>query len=255
MQSVLLTILRELIAAKTIATGFRVSLFIRNFAGMKEWIICICMGLAGCAATRPWAVPSDLTEGDPVKIVGEAANHNAMSELMRRAEETLLDSDEARMAEFLRAALQTGKLSDAEVATAEWMLHDVCERNAPGSPAADFSFVTSEQASEQTLHAFRRGEPLLVIFYDPDCDHCRKVIAELSDMSGLPTVLAVCIETSAKRWEQSRGALPESWIKAFDRSGILENDLYVIRTMPSIYLLDGDRNVILKNPQPCQLRK
>jgi len=212
------------------------------------------MGLVGCAAARPWTVPADLTEGEPARIVGEAAKNNALSELMRRAEETLLDSDEARMAEFLRAALQTGRLSDSEVATAEWMLHDVCERNAPGSQAADFRFSTPE-GMEQTLHTFRPGEPLLVIFYDPDCDHCRKVIAELSDISELPAVLAVCIETTAKRWEQTRNALPEGWIKAFDLSGILENDLYVIRTMPSVYLLDGNRNVILKNPQPCQLRK
>lgn len=212
------------------------------------------MALAGCASVQPWTAPSDLTQGDITKIVGEASKNNALGDLMRKAEATLLDTDEGRMAELLRAALATGKLSASETATAEYFLHDVCEKNAPGTVAADFRFATPE-VSENRLHTFRRGEELLMVLYDPNCRHCREVIAELSAIPTLPTVLAVCIESSAKLWEQTRDSLPENWTKAYDRSGILSEDLYNIRQFPSIYLLDGERRVILKNPRPCQLLK
>lgn len=219
---------------------------------MKKWILIIAAILSGCSAARPWTVPTDLTKGSATQIVGDAAAHNALGDLLRRGEESLLDTDEPRMAEFLRAALKTGKLTDAETATAEWMLHDVCERNAVDSIAADFRFATPE-SSENRLLTFRPGETLLMLIYDPDCDHCRQVIAELYDMENLPTVLAVCIEASPSRWEKTRDALPENWVKAYDRSGILEEDLYIIRSMPSLYLLDGSRHVILKNPTLSRL--
>lgn len=221
---------------------------------MKKWIFIVALALAGCGAARPWTVPQDLSRGDVAKIVGDAAAHDGLSALLRHAEDTLLDSDEARMAELLRAALATGRLSETETETAEWMLHDVCERNAVDSIAADFRFAT-EEASENTLHTFRPGEPLVVLFYDPDCRHCRDVIAEMGDMKGLPTVLAVCVESSVKRWEQSRDGLPEGWVRAYDRSGVLAEDLYVIRQFPAIYLLDGERRVVIKNAKPCQLLK
>ncbi|MCM1310930.1 MAG: thioredoxin family protein [Bacteroides sp.] len=219
-----------------------------------KWLAVCSLILTGCSASRQWAMPEDLTQGDAAALVGEAASHGAIGDLMYKAETTLLDANQPRMAQLLEAALQSGKLSDAQTATAEYMLYDVCLKNAPDSIAADFRFATPE-ASENRLHSFRPGETLLLLFYDPNCSHCREVISELAEMKDLPTVLAVCIESSPKLWEQTRDSLPEKWIKAYDRSGIISEDLYVIRSMPSIYLLDGDRRVILKNPQLWQLRK
>lgn len=213
----------------------------------------VALALAGCAAARTWTVPADLTQGDARKIASDAAAHGALGRLLERAEATVFDNDEERMAELLRAALATGQLSDSERSTAEWMLHDVCEVNAVDSIAADFRFATPE-ASENRLHSFRSGEPLLLVFYDPDCRHCTEVIDRLREMSGLPQVLAVCVEAPAKRWEQTRDSLPESWIKAYDRSEVMANDIYIIRSMPSLYLLDGDRRVLLKNPSIDKLQ-
>lgn len=203
--------------------------------------------LIGCGATRQWTLPENLHEGDAKTIVGRAADAGALDRLLEAAEATVFDVDEERMAELLRAALETGKLSDAQKATAEWMLHDVCEVNPRGAIAADFRFATPE-ASENTLLTFRPGEPLLVIFYSPDCDHCRQTIDQLRNFKNLPRVLAVCIETPYKRWEATRPQLPENWTAAFDRSDVMANDIYIIRQMPSIYILDGNRRIELKNP-------
>lgn len=214
---------------------------------MKKWLFLATLALSGCAASKQWTLPADLMQGDARKITAEAAAGGNLGKLLEHAEATVFDTDEERMAELLRAALATGKLSESERSTAEWMLHDVCEVNAVDSIAADFRFATVDK-SENRLHGFMPGKPLLLMFYDPDCTHCRQVIEQLRAMDNLPDVLAVCIEASAKRWEQTRDALPEGWVKAYDRSGVLANDIYVIRSMPSLYLLDGDRRVVMKNP-------
>lgn len=214
----------------------------------------LLMLLTGCAGSRSWTVPANLSHGEPAKVVADAANAGKLSALMEAAETQLLDSDEERMAEFLRAALATGKLTPSETETAEWMLHDVCERNAPGSAAADFRFGTPD-ISENTLLTYLPGKPLCVIFYDPDCDHCKKVIAKLAEgeLARLVDVLAVCVDSTPKRWEQTRDALPADWVKAFDRSEVTLNDIYMIRSLPSVYLLDADRNVVMKNPSAERL--
>lgn len=203
--------------------------------------------LAACSAAKTWTVPADLMQGNPAELVKQAAAAGQLRELMEAAETKVFDVDEERMAQFLRAALATGRLSESETSTAEWMLHDVCEVNAPGSEAADFRFGTPEK-SENTLLTHLPGKPLVMILYDPDCDHCREVIAELADLGQQIDVLAVCIDSTFKRWEVTRSALPGDWVKGFDRSGITENDIYVVRTLPSIYLLDSSRHVVLKNP-------
>ncbi len=213
----------------------------------------LLMLLAGCAGSRSWTVPADLSHGEPSRLVADAAGAGKLSALMEAAETQLFDSDEDRMADFLRAALASGKLMPSETETAEWMLHDVCERNAPGTTAADFRFATPD-ISENTLLTYLPGKPLCVIFYDPDCDHCKKVIAKLSgELASLVDVLAVCVDSTPRRWEQTRDALPGPWVKAFDRSEVTLNDIYMIRSLPSIYLLDADRTVVMKNPTAGRL--
>lgn len=213
---------------------------------MVGWI------LVGCAGAKAWTVPTDLHSGSAVEMVNDAAAAGRLSDLMIAAEEQLFDSDEMRFAEFLRAALASGKLSESEVSTAEWMLNDVCELNAPGSRAVDFEFKTPD-GQEHTLWEYLPQKALLLVIYDPDCGSCKATLGALSDLTDEITVLAVCVEASEQRWSQTRDLLPQSWHKGFDCDGILYNDYYVIRSMPGIYLLDGERNVIMKHPKIEQL--
>ncbi len=214
--------------------------------------IIISVILFGCAGTKTWVVPADLQEGSAADMVKDAVDAGRLRDLMITAEEQLFDTDEMRFAEFLRAALASGKLSDDEVSTAQWMLHDVCELNAPGSKATDFEFDTPEQTG-LSLHNYLPGNNLILIIYDPDCGSCKSVIGQLTAIGEQVNVLAVCVEASESRWTETRDSLPADWVKAFDRSGIISNDNYIIRSMPGVYLLDGERNVVLKHPKPEQL--
>lgn len=211
------------------------------------------LALVACAAQRTaWTLPADLTQGSAEQIVADACAAGHLGDLLEAAESTVFNSDEERMAEFLRVALATDGLDETQRATAEWMLHDVCEVNAPGTSAADFEFVTST-GNRSTMAAHLKGEPLALFFYDPDCDHCREVMVELTDLGEYVNVLAVCVVDDEARWQQKLDLLPADWVAVLDCSGIMINDTYVIRSMPSIYLLDSERKVVLKNPSTEKL--
>lgn len=153
---------------------------------------------------------------------------------------------------YFRAALpRLADETDAEIV--RWKLNDVCLLNAEGTPAADFTFDLFGGPRGVTMSRYLKGQPLCLIFYDPDCHHCTEVIGQLGELAGLVNVLAVCVESTPERWEETCGALPEGWGRAFDRSNLNETEAYILRAFPSVYLLDADRNVVLKNPTASRL--
>ncbi len=159
---------------------------------------------------------------------------------------------EGLMSLYLEAALP--RLEDeTEREIAEWKLNEVCRVNAEGTEAADFKFDLDGGPRGCRLSRYLRGQSLCVIFYDPDCRHCSQVIKELEGLSARVNVLAVCVDSPEDRWAETCGSLPGGWARAYDRSAISENDTYVLRGLPSIYLLDGEHRVVLKNPTAARL--
>lgn len=128
-------------------------------------------------------------------------------------------------------------------------------KNRPGTKAADFKYITRD-GKKSSLSA-TSAPKMLLLFYDPDCDHCNETIAALrSDKlinqlisEGSLKVLAVYPETNTPLWEATKGSMPDNWTVGRDLSEILDHELYDIPEMPGIYLLDKDKTVILRQPQ------
>lgn len=99
------------------------------------------------------------------------------------------------------------------------------------------------------------GEHLLLVFYDPTCFHCSEILAELHENSLLTnlihdktlTVLAVYTEGDRKLWEETKEAMPQDWIVGIDDSHIVDHELYNLKAMPTLYLFDAGKRVILKD--------
>ena len=134
------------------------------------------------------------------------------------------------------------------------------QKNRSGMTAADFPFVTRE-GLKTTLHDFKQKGNLLLIFYDPDCDNCKEIIRSLSSNpqlkemigKGEVTVLAIYSGEEKDLWEKTSGELPEEWNVGFDNGYIDENDLYYFQASPTIYLLDENKKVLVKDLPPSQL--
>jgi len=133
-------------------------------------------------------------------------------------------------------------------------------KNRPGTPAADFRFRT---ISGKTSSLYDTKAPrLLMVLYDPDCDHCMETIAQLRADStinslisdGKLSVLAVYVESDEQLWRSTAPSMPSDWTIAADLSHILDSELYDIPTMPGLYLLGPDKTVLLRQPTLTSLR-
>lgn len=50
-------------------------------------------------------------------------------------------------------------------------------------------------------------------------------------------------------WREYQKFLPSTWVNGYDsRSVLTEKELYFLRSLPSLYLLGGDKQVLLKEP-------
>ena len=140
-----------------------------------------------------------------------------------------------------------------------WQL-EAARKNRPGMTAADFSYTTREGV-RMTLHQTHSEEQLLLLFYDPECEHCKEVMASLQQNATLNrlvaekrlTVLAVYSGDDRNLWERDAAALPVEWTVGYETGWLQDTGAYVLRAMPTLYLLDRNKQVIQKDVQPHQL--
>lgn len=232
----------------------------RKFAGMKRVLLAVLAVVF--VAVGVWAQRVEDFYACPCRVkarvdsVIASAAADSVPAILERADGQFFDPSSADycegiMALYLSAAIPR-LVDETEREVAQWKLNEVCLLNAEGTPAADFSFDLLDGRQGLTLREFMPGdERLCLLFYDPDCGHCAEVIAALSALE--VRVLAVCVDSTPERWAESAPELPTQWAKAFDRTDILENETYMLRSLPGIYLLDSHGMVELKNPSPERL--
>lgn len=154
---------------------------------------------------------------------------------------------------FLESLLQQPTLYESDRLRAEHKL-ETAKKNRPGMTAADFAYV-DRNGKRCTLHSTAVGGQLLLVFYDPECDHCSEILEQVSASaiingcieSGKLTVLAVYTEGNRELWENTKAAMPQQWMVGCDTDGIVDLERYSIPAMPVMYLLDSDKKVLLKD--------
>lgn len=134
------------------------------------------------------------------------------------------------------------------------------KKNRAGTKAADFDFILPT-GKHQNLWGIPAKYTIL-LFYDPDCIHCQESMRELSEASiinsclqhnglALPqlALITICTEGDMETWKEYQHSLPSPWVNGYDaRNILLEKELYSLRSLPSIYLLGENKQVLLKEP-------
>ena len=127
-------------------------------------------------------------------------------------------------------------------------------RNCPGNPAEDFSFLTI-QNRPGSLYGIR-APYTLVFFSNPGCNMCRDIREAMSASSLIGemvrsrklVVLALYPDEDSELWLYYKDEIPSEWINARDPGcTISASGLYDLKAIPSLYLLDADKTVILKD--------
>ena len=127
-------------------------------------------------------------------------------------------------------------------------------KNRPGMTAPDFSYVTPKGKTGRLSQL--NTDYTLLFFYDPDCTSCQEFEHVLSGMpffldiqkKGILRVLAIYPDDDENEWLLKSSQMPEGWIVGWNKQGdIRRRTLYEIRATPTLYLLDKQKKVILKD--------
>ena len=161
--------------------------------------------------------------------------------------------NEALYVSALESVLSAPVLGELDKMRPAYLL-DLILKNREGEPATDFTY-TLEDGSTRTLYN-TEAYSLLLLFYNPDCVTCREVVGLLNlsslvsggkDGKGLK-ILAIYPYEDVDIWRGYIPEVPKEWINAYDRDVIIFNyELYDLKTLPRLYLLDKDKKVVLKD--------
>lgn len=125
-------------------------------------------------------------------------------------------------------------------------LLNLISANRSGSTATDIPLQTST-GKQTSLREIANIAPLtLLIFFDPECDHCRELTLNMSRDSNMAdavkngkiTILAVTPDAESP---EVPAYFPKEWIVSVDDNGAInENDLYYIPSYPEVYVIERD---------------
>ena len=129
-------------------------------------------------------------------------------------------------------------------------------KNRVGSKATDLEFVTIQGQPGTLLEL--NAELLMVYFYIPGCAQCIKTREWIEEDSayqaihraGILQVLAFYPEKDMDKFHTYSNSVPNTWINARDpdgRSQLEEEEKYQMRGAPTIYLIDKNKKIILKD--------
>ena len=186
------------------------------------------------------------------------ASKTVFSYIMKLSERYLYEPespvcDEEKLIPFMRYALQSSLLDDAEKIRPRFLLENI-SINRLGTVASDIDFILMN-GKKGSLHSVHTRFTLLY-FNDPECEDCAMltkqliastVINNLINSGGLK-ILMVYVNDDIDSWEKHASEIPDSWIYSRDaEQKIIIESIYNIKQFPTIYLLDKDKKVLLKD--------
>ncbi|MDY5023743.1 MAG: DUF5106 domain-containing protein [Candidatus Egerieousia sp.] len=138
--------------------------------------------------------------------------------------------------------------------------------NSVGTKAADIKYKyciggDPWNLRDGSLYGIK-ADYTLIFFNNPDCPACAQMLKELSQApivqrmveQGRLAVLALYIDQDLERWRANLKDYPQEWIYARDYSQSINIErIYTIRAIPSLYLLDSGKRVLLKDAPRTQV--
>ena len=185
------------------------------------------------------------------ELLAKAEQNNATARFLTLAEKYLYAPNspyrnDERYLLFLQYAA-THQFADYTTNPRYQKHYTMVQKNRVGMPAADFPFTT--QAGEEG-HLYGVQSPyILLFFHDPNCEECQWVKQQLESQhahfaqKGVQ-VVAVYIEDEVEAWKSA--SYPSAWLSVYAPE-IDQQDLYNIKALPTLYHLDTQKRVLLKD--------
>lgn len=131
---------------------------------------------------------------------------------------------------------------------------DMMLKNRKGSMATDFGYVTAG-GGKGSLYTLKKDYTLLY-FYNPDCTACRETTDYMRSSpllnrlleDGRLDILALYPDEDTTLWREHASEISPLWINVRDEPRRLKDKLvYDLKAIPTLYLLDKQKRVQLKD--------
>ena len=161
--------------------------------------------------------------------------------------------DEEKYIPFLQQELKSLLLNETEKIRPKFLLENVM-KNRTGQVANDFTYTLIDNQTG-TLHTINADYTLLY-FNDPECEDCLMLTKKLTESPVINAliqqdklkILAVYLNDDIKSWKEHASIVQSSWIYSRDAEQKINTEgLYNIKQFPTIYLLDKDKKILLKD--------
>lgn len=130
----------------------------------------------------------------------------------------------------------------------------MCSLNQEGTKAADIDF-TDTKGRRRKLSDIRT-EAILLFFNNPGCNACKEIREKIQGdellirlvEDGSLAVVTIYIDLEIDKWKAASDEYPSKWTCGYDHNYTIRSDVsYNVRAIPSLYLLDGDMTVLMKD--------
>ncbi|MCI1648878.1 MAG: DUF5106 domain-containing protein [Bacteroides sp.] len=153
----------------------------------------------------------------------------------------------------LDAMLGSKVLSEAEKIRPQER-RKLAERNRKGTKAINFNYTLST-GKTGNLYGIQ-AEYTLIFINNPGCHACEETIKALKEATAINnklradrlTILSIYPDEDLYEWKKHVADFPKTWIKGYDKKLVIRNqNLYDLKAIPTLYLLDKNKNVLLKD--------
>ena len=129
-----------------------------------------------------------------------------------------------------------------------------CRKNGFGQTVPNFNFK-DKNGNRGSLHAINADYTML-FFSNPGCTSCKEIIDDINACSCIRPMISdhrlaivnIYIDEEVQKWREYLPNYPKEWINGYDYTfSLRENGGYDIRAIPSLYLLDARKRVIMKD--------
>ena len=185
------------------------------------------------------------------ELLAKAEQNNATARFLTLAEKYLYDPNspyrnDERYLLFLQYAA-THQLADYTTNPRYQKHYAMVQKNRVGHKATDFPYTT--QAGEVGHLYGVQSQYILLFFHDPNCEECQLVKQQLASQhahfaqKGVQ-VVAVYIDDEVEAWQKAQ--YPSAWLSVYAPE-IDKQDLYDVKALPTLYLLNTQKRVLLKD--------
>ena len=131
---------------------------------------------------------------------------------------------------------------------------ELAQKNRIGTKALNF-YYTLASGAQGSLYQLQ-AEYILLFINNPGCHACTEtidalrnapIINQLLEQKRL-TVLSIYPDEELDEWRKHLNEFPQEWINGYDKKfAIKEQQLYDLKAIPTLYLLNKEKTVLLKD--------